>query len=59
MGEPNENIKTIRLIMDSEKKWLKSILNQSDISEETRNLRQSQLDTIKIVSRTVIISDWE
>lgn len=44
--------------MNSEIQWLKEQLKRKDLSEETRILRQSQLDTIQIVSREVTISQW-
>ena len=53
-----QDIKSCRYMMDIEKKWLKEQLNRTDTSEDTLKLRQCQLDSIKIVSRTVTISDW-
>ena len=44
--------------MEGEKRWLEDQVKRNDLSEETRLLRQSQLDSIKIVSREVTISEW-
>ena len=45
--------------MEVETKWLKEQIKIHRDDEETLRLRQSQLDTIRIVQRTVTISDWE
>ena len=44
--------------MEGEKRWLEDQVKRNDLSEETRLLRQSQLDSIKIVAREVTISEW-
>lgn len=46
-------------MMEVERKWLQKQVLRNDLSEETLKLRQSQLETLKIVSRKKVISDWE
>jgi len=45
--------------MDTEIRWLKEQLKRTDLTEEQRLLRQSQLDSIRFVSREITISDWK
>ena len=58
-GEHWPTLKQCRTIMEVETKWLKEQIKIHRDDEETLRLRQSQLDTIRIVQRTVTISDWE
>jgi len=44
--------------MDIEIRWLKEQITLHKDEPEILKLRQSQLDTIKIVFRQVIISPW-
>lgn len=45
--------------MEVERKWLQQQVLRSDLDEETLKLRQSQLETIKLVSRVKTISEWK
>ena len=45
--------------MDTEIRWLKEQLKRTDLTEEQRLLRQSQLDSIRFVSREITIPDWK